>query len=149
MYNRPGANNSDPYSGTREAIRWGRAVNPDRLHLPYPPNIHMWPGVFLFICNTGVWTQDFPFSRQVLYCLSHTSSPFCFSNFSDRVLHFFTPLGLASNQDPPPYPSHIAPLAYMIQHTWLIFSDGGPTNIPLSPGLVSKYNSSDFFLPSS
>jgi hypothetical protein len=27
------------------------------------------------VCDTGITTQGFVFSRQVLYCLSHSSSP--------------------------------------------------------------------------
>jgi hypothetical protein len=33
-----------------------------------------------------IWTQGFTFAKQVLYHLSHTSSPFCFSYFGDGVL---------------------------------------------------------------
>jgi hypothetical protein len=46
---------------------------------------------FLFVCfcfcNTGVWTQSFTFAKQVLYHLSHTLSPFCFTYFSNRISH--------------------------------------------------------------
>jgi hypothetical protein len=38
-----------------------------------------WP--FFFSGSSMVWTQDF----QVLYCLSHNSSPLCSSLFEDRV----------------------------------------------------------------
>jgi hypothetical protein len=44
--------------------------------------------LFFFFCDTMVWTQGLVFARQVLYCLSHESSPFCFSQFLDRVLCF-------------------------------------------------------------
>jgi hypothetical protein len=39
-------------------------------------------------------------AKQVLYCLSHTSSPFCSGNFGDGSFGNYLP-GLASNQDPP------------------------------------------------
>jgi hypothetical protein len=36
------------------------------------------PALFFdFFCGTGVWTQGFTLEKQVFYCLSHTSSPFC------------------------------------------------------------------------
>jgi hypothetical protein len=41
----------------------------------------------------------FAFARQVIYNLSHTCDIFCFSYFSDRILHIL--LGLASDHDPP------------------------------------------------
>jgi hypothetical protein len=37
-----------------------------------------------FVCwGTGIWTQGFTFAKQVLYSLSHTSSPLCFGYFGD------------------------------------------------------------------
>jgi hypothetical protein len=36
----------------------------------------------LFFCGTRVWTQGFTLEKQALYCLSHTSSLFCFFFFS-------------------------------------------------------------------
>jgi hypothetical protein len=40
-----------------------------------------------FFCGrTGVWTQGFVLTKQ-LYCLSHTSSPFCSGYFGDGVSH--------------------------------------------------------------
>jgi hypothetical protein len=44
--------------------------------------------VFFFFGSTVVWTQGLPLGRQVIYHLSHVPSPFCFSYFSGRVLHF-------------------------------------------------------------
>jgi hypothetical protein len=35
--------------------------------------------------GTGVLTQDFKLEKQVLYCLSHTSSPFCSGYFGAGV----------------------------------------------------------------
>jgi hypothetical protein len=35
--------------------------------------------------ETGVWTQGFALTKQELYHLSHTSSPFCSGYFGDRV----------------------------------------------------------------
>jgi hypothetical protein len=42
-------------------------------------------------------------ARQVLYHLSHSLSPFCFSYFSDRIFHFC--LGSASDNNPSSYVS--------------------------------------------
>jgi hypothetical protein len=41
-----------------------------------------------FLHDTGVWTQSFGFGRQVLYCLSYNSRPFCSAYFGDRALLF-------------------------------------------------------------
>jgi hypothetical protein len=35
--------------------------------------------------NSGVWTQGFTLAKQVLYCLSHASSPSCSRYFGDGV----------------------------------------------------------------
>jgi hypothetical protein len=45
---------------------------------------------FFFFLHTRVWAwfQGFVLARQVLFHLSHTPSPFCFINFSDRILCF-------------------------------------------------------------
>jgi hypothetical protein len=37
-------------------------------------NLLVW-GLFFFFCETGFWTHSFVPAKQVLYCLSHTSSP--------------------------------------------------------------------------
>jgi hypothetical protein len=36
-----------------------------------------WVNFFQGFCGTWDWTQDFTLARQVLYCLSYDSSPFC------------------------------------------------------------------------
>jgi hypothetical protein len=41
-----------------------------------------------FFGGTGVWTQDFVYARQVLYYLSHTSTPFL-NSYSLSTLMFF------------------------------------------------------------
>jgi hypothetical protein len=46
--------------------------------------LEFWMDVFVFD-KTGVWTQDFALANQALYCLSHTSSPFCSGYFGDGV----------------------------------------------------------------
>jgi hypothetical protein len=46
--------------------------------------------LFLF-CGTGVWTQDFAFAKQVLYCLRHSFSPFFSGYFGDRVSWAISP----------------------------------------------------------
>jgi hypothetical protein len=35
--------------------------------------------------GNGVWTQGFTIAKQALYCLSHSSSPFCSDYFGDGV----------------------------------------------------------------
>jgi hypothetical protein len=59
----------------------------------------------------------------VLYLVSHATSPFCFSYFSDRVLHFCP--GLAWALDPLPYASQEAGITAMNHHARLICWDGG------------------------
>jgi hypothetical protein len=49
----------------------------------------------LFFGETGVLTQDLALAKQVLYHLSHTSSPFCSGYFGDEFLRAIFP-GLAS-----------------------------------------------------
>jgi hypothetical protein len=45
--------------------------------------------VCVCVCgSTGVWTQGFVLVKQTLYHLTPSSSPFCFSYFSDRVSWF-------------------------------------------------------------
>jgi hypothetical protein len=39
----------------------------------------------LFFWWDWVWTQHFALEKQVLYCISHTSSSFCFSCFGNGV----------------------------------------------------------------
>jgi hypothetical protein len=46
---------------------------------------------FFFFYGTGVWTQSFMLAKQALYCLSHTSSPFCSGYFGDGVLRTVCP----------------------------------------------------------
>jgi hypothetical protein len=43
---------------------------------------------FVCGCGIGILTQGFVFATQVLYCLSHTSSPFYSGYFGDKVLLF-------------------------------------------------------------
>jgi hypothetical protein len=40
---------------------------------------------FFFFLGSGVCTQGFVLIKQMLYCLSHTSRPFCFGYFGDGV----------------------------------------------------------------
>jgi hypothetical protein len=37
----------------------------------------------IFFCGTRIWNQGFSLAKQVLYYLSHTSSPFCSSYFGN------------------------------------------------------------------
>jgi hypothetical protein len=51
---------------------------------PFLHNLQCTPIIFLLVFSPGVWT----FARQVLYCLSHSSSPFCSGYFGVRVFFF-------------------------------------------------------------
>jgi hypothetical protein len=41
--------------------------------------------VFCFVCGTGICAKGFALAKQVLYHLSHFSSPFCSGDFGDGV----------------------------------------------------------------
>jgi hypothetical protein len=43
-------------------------------------------GVFSFLVGLGFKLKTSNLEKQVLYCLSHTSSPFCSGYFGDGVL---------------------------------------------------------------
>jgi hypothetical protein len=45
--------------------------------------------LFFFFSGTRVWTQDSTLAGQVLYHLSHASSPFCSGYFGDGVCELF------------------------------------------------------------
>jgi hypothetical protein len=47
--------------------------------------------LFFFFGRTGVWTQGFPRTKQALYRLSCTSSPFCSDYSGDGVLRTIWP----------------------------------------------------------
>jgi hypothetical protein len=53
-----------------------------------------------FFYRIGVWTQGYMLVKQTLYCLSHTSSPFCSGYFGDGDIMSYLP-GLVSNHNPP------------------------------------------------
>jgi hypothetical protein len=60
-----------------------------------------------FMCFLAIWgveflTQGFVLAKQMPYCLSHTSSPFCSGCFGDGgLMNMNYLLGLASNLDLP------------------------------------------------
>jgi hypothetical protein len=56
----------------------------------------MHSAMYLFIGGTGVWIKSLELAKQVLCCVSHTSSPFCFDYFGDRVSMSYLPT-VASN----------------------------------------------------
>jgi hypothetical protein len=63
------------------------------------------PGLYytFFLCE--VWIQDLILAKQVLYCLSHTFSPFCCGCFGDggsQVLFAWNGLGPQSSSSQPP-----------------------------------------------
>jgi hypothetical protein len=53
--------------------------------------------VWVWFDGSGVWTRGFALAKQVLYHLSHTSSPFCSDYFGDGVLQTYLP-GLTLNE---------------------------------------------------
>jgi hypothetical protein len=54
--------------------------------LSYVTN-HLPSCIFLLLFGgTGVWTQDFTLSKQMLHCFSHISGPFCSGYFGGGVL---------------------------------------------------------------
>jgi hypothetical protein len=111
-------------------------------HVVFPLGLHIptisgCPNFFFF---TGVWTQGLTLAREVLHCLSHASSPFCFSYFSDRVSCFGR--GLAFDPNPSTYyfciagitPSLLAEIGVS-----LTFCQGWPwtTILPISTSWVA------------
>jgi hypothetical protein len=57
-----------------------------------------------------------------LNSVSHAPSPFCFSYFSDKLLHFC--MGVASDSHPTTSASQIAEITGMNLHTQLVFEIG-------------------------
>jgi hypothetical protein len=46
--------------------------------------------------GTGVWIQDFMFTKQVVWRLSHTSSPFCLGYFGGgSLVNYLSSLALS------------------------------------------------------
>jgi hypothetical protein len=56
--------------------------------------------VVVVVVGLGFELRAFVLAKKVLYCLSHTCSPFCSSYFGGGVLRTIC-LGLALNLDPP------------------------------------------------
>jgi hypothetical protein len=73
---------------------------------------------FLFVCFVVL---GFEFKTLVLYHLSHTASPFCFSYFLNRVLL----LCQASPYHNPSYTSSLAEMRGMCHHTQLLLVEEG------------------------
>jgi hypothetical protein len=77
--------------------------------------------LFMYFGSARVWTQGLVLARQVLYYLSHASTPFCCSDFSDRVSHFCP--GPASDCDPSTYASLIVGITGANHHIYLVIWD--------------------------
>jgi hypothetical protein len=60
----------------------------------------------------------FGLELRTLLLLGHAPNPFCFSYFSDSVLHFC--LGLASVLNPPAYSSNIAGMTGVFHYAQLV-----------------------------
>jgi hypothetical protein len=69
--------------------------------------------------GSEVLTEGFALAKQALYCLSHTSSPFCSDYFGDGGLKTYLP-GLASNHTLPISASQEARITDM-NHRYLAF----------------------------
>jgi hypothetical protein len=86
--------------------------------------------VTFFFCGTEVWTQAFTFSKQALYCLGHTSSPFCSGCLGDGGLRNYVPrlalnlcspdLSLSSRGDYR-YKPLVPGLIFHLTESWLSF----------------------------
>jgi hypothetical protein len=96
---------------------------------------------FFFLVCTGVWAQGLVLVRQALYHLRHTSRPFSFSFFSDRVSYFY--LEPALDCDLPTYAFCVAETTDTCHHTWLGRHEGLSNFLP---GLASNHNTPDFHL---
>jgi hypothetical protein len=79
--------------------------------------------------STEIWTQGLMLDRQILYHLHHSSSPFCFSYFSNSLV-FFVQASL--DPDPPIYASRIAGITGTCHHISLIGCDG--VSLTFCPG---------------
>jgi hypothetical protein len=66
------------------------------LSMPLPLSPDLPFSLFFFLSSTGIWSQGLALTRQALYHLNHTLSPFYFSYFSDRVSHLLSGTGLGS-----------------------------------------------------
>jgi hypothetical protein len=69
----------------------------------------------------GVWTQDFTLTKQVLYCLSHTSKSILLCQFWRWGLENYLP-GLVLNHDPPDIGPKELGLQMWATGTWLKFN---------------------------
>jgi hypothetical protein len=67
---------------------WGRGPNSRLGMWTNYPNKIFWKYHFSSFDSTKVWTQGLVFVRQAVCHLSHTSGPFCFSYFFNRVSCF-------------------------------------------------------------
>jgi hypothetical protein len=56
------------------------------IHLIINKFAYLFIYLFIYLGVTGVWTQGSTLAKQALYCLSHTSTPFCSGYFGDGVL---------------------------------------------------------------
>jgi hypothetical protein len=54
-------------------------------------NVYLFFGFVFSFGTTGVWTQGYEYAKQLLYPLSHTSSPFCPGYSGDSVLWTICP----------------------------------------------------------
>jgi hypothetical protein len=73
---------------------------------------------YVFFGRTGVRSQGFVLTRQMLYYLSHTFRLFLLWSFLRWGLMFFTWTNLV--RDPPIYISHVAGMTGTHHHAWLI-----------------------------
>jgi hypothetical protein len=77
--------------------------------------IHMCTHTHIFD-STGQFELDLTFDGRILYHLSHTSAPFCFSHFWGRVSHFCLGPSLSHN----PISSHVAGLTGASHYTQFV-----------------------------
>jgi hypothetical protein len=73
---------------------------------------------FFVVLGFKLKTQGLELVRQMVYCFSPASSPFCFGYFSATVLGFLP--GLTLNHYLPKYASHIAEVTVAHYHAQLV-----------------------------
>jgi hypothetical protein len=86
----------------------------------------------LFVGGTGVEIGAFHLLVQVLYHLSQTSSPFCFSYFWDWVSCLCSVMLAGLDHHPPVCATHIVGMTDMYHQTQLLVEMGWPQTMILS-----------------
>jgi hypothetical protein len=106
-----------PNTGERTATLHssGSKLLIQKLALSEPPEVFAYCNsfyfhLFFFFGGTAVRTQGFAFAKQELYCLSHSSSPFCSGYLLTAILEVYSQMIIRQNQvwGPPINQTHLA-----------------------------------------